>query len=72
VAYVPGAPTPSVLAVGPLGADYSTDEGQTWTRLAIEGLHAFSFSPTGARGWGVGEDGRIAKLDGKWDQAPFP
>jgi photosystem II stability/assembly factor-like uncharacterized protein len=64
VAYVPGAPTPSVVAVGPLGADHSTDEGQTWTRLAIEGLHAFSFSPTGARGWGVGEDGRIARLDG--------
>ena len=64
VAYVPGAPTPSILAVGPLGADYSRDEGQTWTRMDILGLHAFSVSPTGARGWGVGEDGRIARLDG--------
>lgn len=64
VAYVPGAATPSLLAVGPLGADYSTDDGRTWTRMAIQGLHAFSFSPTGARGWGVGEDGRIARLDG--------
>src|SRR5206468_7073707 len=30
-AYVPGAAAPTVVAVGPKGADYSTDNGTTWT-----------------------------------------
>jgi photosystem II stability/assembly factor-like uncharacterized protein len=62
VAYVPGAPTPSLIAVGPTGADYSNDEGRTWTAIAGAGYHAFSFAPRAAVGWGVGENGRIAKL----------
>jgi len=63
VTWVPGAAAPSLLAVGPLGADYSTDEGQTWTRMDIQGLHAFSFSPGGTLGWGVGENGLIARFE---------
>jgi photosystem II stability/assembly factor-like uncharacterized protein len=69
VAYLPGTAgtTTGLVAVGPLGADYSPDEGKTWTRLDVRGLHAFAFAPAtspGVVGWGVGEGGRIARLEG--------
>jgi len=72
VAYVPGGAgaTTGLVAVGPSGADYSPDEGRTWTRMDVRGLHAFAFAPLttqGVVGWGVGERGRIARLEGlKW------
>lgn len=62
VAYVPRAPTPSLIAVGPSGADLSTDDGRTWHAIDGDGFHAFSFAPGGVVGWGVGESGRIARL----------
>ena len=34
VAYLPGASTPTLIAVGPQGADQSTDDGRTWTPMA--------------------------------------
>jgi photosystem II stability/assembly factor-like uncharacterized protein len=37
VAYVPHAATPSIIAVGPSGADYSDDDGQTWQPLEVSG-----------------------------------
>ena len=52
----------SWIAVGPQGADWSDDDGRTWTAIAGDGFHAFSFSPTGHIGWGAGERGRIARL----------
>jgi photosystem II stability/assembly factor-like uncharacterized protein len=61
VAFVPGS-NASWIAVGPSGADWSTDEGRSWTGIVGEGYHAFSFAPGGRVGWGVGERGRIAKL----------
>lgn len=61
VAFVPHSST-SWIAVGPQGADWSDDDGRTWTAIAGAGFHAFSFSPTGHVGWGVGERGRIARL----------
>jgi photosystem II stability/assembly factor-like uncharacterized protein len=62
VAYVPGEAT-SLIAVGPQGADWSTDDGHTWSAVEGMGFHTFGFSKTGAVGWGAGSQGRIAKLD---------
>jgi photosystem II stability/assembly factor-like uncharacterized protein len=61
VAFVPKA-TGAVVAIGPSGGDYSSDNGRTWTPLAGAGFHAFSFAPSGGVGWGVGEKGSIGKL----------
>jgi photosystem II stability/assembly factor-like uncharacterized protein len=61
VAFVPRSKS-SWIAVGPQGADWSDDDGLTWMAIPGGGFHAFSFSPTGATGWGVGETGRIARL----------
>jgi photosystem II stability/assembly factor-like uncharacterized protein len=60
------APIPSMprawIAVGPSGADVSEDEGRTWTAVPGAGYHAFSAAHAGRVGWGVGENGRIARL----------
>ena len=51
------------LAVGPNGADYSGDDGRTWTPARpISGLHAVSLTRTGKSGWAVGEEGRIVRV----------
>ena len=55
---------PSWLAVGPSGADLSTDDGRTWTPVPGPGFHTFSFVPNSSVGWGAGSQGRIAKLEG--------
>jgi len=62
VAYVPGQPR-SVIAVGPSGADYSTDDGEHWTPLEGPGYHTFSFGRTGRFGWGAGEKGAVGRLE---------
>ena len=56
--WVPDAPTPTVFAVGPGGADYSTDGGASWQTAAQETYWAVSFASLGA-GWAVGPEGRI-------------
>ena len=61
VAHLPGD-TASWIAVGPKGADVTEDDGKTWTRVAGDGYHAFSFAPKSRVGWGVGEQGKIGKL----------
>lgn len=58
--YVPGASTPTLVAVGPSGADISSDDGETWKSLQGPGFHAVDFAGPGA-GWAVGEVGRIAR-----------
>lgn len=58
IAFVPHSQS-SWIAVGPLGADWSDNDGRSWDAIAGEGYHAFAFSPTGHVGWGVGEHGRI-------------
>ena len=66
VAYVPGVSTPTLLAVGPSGADYSRDDGLTWTPVPGPGFHALAIAPIpldGAVGWAVGSNGRIGRLD---------
>ncbi len=60
VAWVPGAEG-SLLAIGPTGADWSSDDGHTWAPLAGPGFDTFSFAPEGRVGWAAGLGGRIAK-----------
>ncbi|HEX8634146.1 MAG TPA: hypothetical protein VF703_08360 [Pyrinomonadaceae bacterium] len=55
-----GAPV-FLVAVGPSGSDYSTDEGASWRSFGAEGFHTASFTRTGAAGWAAGEQGRVAK-----------
>lgn len=61
VQYVPHA-SRSLVAVGPQGADYSTDDGQSWTPIPGTGFHTFSFSPSGKVGFGAGGRGSLGKL----------
>ena len=63
VAFQPGASTPTLIAIGPQGADRSIDDGRTWTPLAgATGLHTFAFAKQGRLGWGAGENGRLMRL----------
>lgn len=68
VAHVPGTEA-TWLAVGPSGADISTDDGQTWAPVAGPGYDTFSFAPGRPFGWGAGSGGRIGRLEmtlGQW------
>lgn len=58
-AYVPG--THSVVAVGPGGVAFSTNEGQTWQRVDTTDTWAVAFATSG-EGWLVGPDGRIVHI----------
>lgn len=61
VAFVPGA-RQSLVAIGPAGADWSDDDGQTWKPIESAGFDTFSFAPRGGVGWAAGSRGRLAKL----------
>ena len=61
VAWVPGTKH-SLVAIGPSGADWSSDEGHTWSRIEAAGFDTFSFAAGGRVGWAAGQGGRIAKL----------
>jgi len=63
VAHRPGSKA-EWIAVGPQGADISVDDGATWTALPRAGFHAFSFAPNGRAGWGAGDRGAVARLEG--------
>ena len=62
VTYVPGMKTPRLVALGPSGGDYSTDDGRTWKPISGPGFDTFSFVPGRSIGWGAGAQGRIGKL----------
>ena len=62
VAYVPGAKTPALVALGPAGGDYSLDDGQTWSRIEGPGFDTFSFAPHKPIGWAAGANGALGKL----------
>lgn len=64
VVFVPGSHGRKVLAVGPAGADYSSDGGATWTSAGDAGYHAFSIAGGRNAGWGVGEKGIIGRVGG--------
>ena len=63
VAYVPGMKKPTLIAVGPAGADYSLDDGKTWKPIEGPGFDTFSFAPGKQLGWGAGAAGKIAQLN---------
>jgi len=60
VAFVPG--TKTLVALGPSGGDYSTDDGRTWTPITGPGFDTFSFVPGKQIGWGGGDKGKIGRL----------
>jgi len=60
VAYVPGSKT--LVAVGPAGGDYSTDDGKTWTPLEGPGFDTLSFAPRKSVAWASGAKGILARL----------
>jgi photosystem II stability/assembly factor-like uncharacterized protein len=70
VAYVPvttqSRQASMLVAVGPSGADYSTDDGRTWKQLEGPGFDTLSFVRSHKSGWPVGwaagAAGNIAKL----------
>jgi photosystem II stability/assembly factor-like uncharacterized protein len=62
VTWVPSAGTRAALAVGPTGADWSSDDGLTWTPLQSDGFDTISIVPHGTVGWAAGQGGRISKL----------
>jgi photosystem II stability/assembly factor-like uncharacterized protein len=61
VAYVPVDPG-AAIAVGPQGADLTTDDGRSWTPIEGPGFHAFAFAPKSRTGWGAGAHGAIGRL----------
>ncbi|MFN2510825.1 MAG: WD40/YVTN/BNR-like repeat-containing protein [Pyrinomonadaceae bacterium] len=70
VAYVPVTSrlrlTSMLVAVGPSGADYSTDDGRTWKQLEGPGFDTLSFVQARGVGWPIGwaagAGGSIGKL----------
>jgi len=60
VAYVPG--TTTLIALGPSGGDYSTDDGRTWSPIEGPGVDTFSFAHGQRFGWGSGARGIIGRL----------
>lgn len=44
-AYVPGAPSPTIVAVGPGGMDVSTDDARTWATVDTASYWAVGFAP---------------------------
>ncbi len=62
-AYVPGANPTAIVAVGPGGAAYSRDEGDTWITIDKFDYWSVGFASPRA-GWAVGAKGRITKLSG--------
>jgi photosystem II stability/assembly factor-like uncharacterized protein len=61
-AFVPGAPTPTLVAVGPTGIAVSTDFAATWTTVDTLSHWSVTFGAPGV-GWAVGPDGRVTRID---------
>jgi photosystem II stability/assembly factor-like uncharacterized protein len=61
VSWVPAAPTPTLVAVGPRGVGFSIDEGRTWTPLDTLNHWGVAFAAPD-RGWAVGPAGRITRI----------
>ena len=62
VAYVPGMKTPSLVAVGPSGTDYSVDDGRTWIQLDGPGFDTLSFVRNRPIAWAAGARGSLGRL----------
>lgn len=60
-AWVPGAPEPTLVAVGPGGVAITTDAAGTWTVLDTLNHWSVGFASP-KRGWAVGPGGRITAI----------
>lgn len=60
-AFVPGAPTPTLVAVGPGGLALTADDAATWTPLDTLNHWGVAFAAPDA-GWAVGPGGRITRI----------
>ena len=49
------------MAIGPTGADWSDDDGRTWSAIDAAGFDTFSVSRDGSAGWASGAGGRISR-----------
>ena len=65
VCFVRGATQPMVVAAGPTGSDLSLDGGNSWKPLGKIGFHAVGFLGLPDAGWGVGDEGTIARFVGQ-------
>ncbi|HET6639400.1 MAG TPA: hypothetical protein VFH82_11545 [Gemmatimonadota bacterium] len=61
-AFLPGAPTPTLVAVGPSGVAVSTDFATTWATVDTLEHWSVAFGAPGV-GWAVGPSGRISRID---------
>jgi photosystem II stability/assembly factor-like uncharacterized protein len=61
VAFIPSRPGTAV-AVGPSGADYSTDSGRTWTPIEGPGFHTLAVARGTRTVWGAGEKGTVGRI----------
>lgn len=61
--FVPGARTPTVVAVGPNGSAWSRDFGASWAVIDTANYWSVGFA-SGRAGWAVGTQGRITRLGG--------
>ncbi len=62
ISYVPNQPTPTLVAAGPKGLDYSQDNGQTWNSISTENYWSVAFAPSG-KGWATGTEGKILRIE---------
>ena len=65
VTYVPAANGLALLAVGPSGSDWSTDDGRTWTAIPTpaRGLHTYSHARGTGVGFAAGGRGQLARFE---------
>ncbi len=60
--FVPGAPTPTLVAVGPSGVALSTDFADSWATIDTLAHWSVDFGGP-STGWAVGPEGRITRID---------
>jgi len=59
--YVPYAPTPTLVSVGPRGMAVTTDQGESWTTLSEGNYWSVAFvNPQ--TGWAIGPGGRVTSV----------
>jgi photosystem II stability/assembly factor-like uncharacterized protein len=61
VAFIPSLPGTAV-AVGPSGADYSSDSGRTWTSIEGPGFHTLAVARGTRTVWAAGEKGTVGRI----------
>ena len=61
VAFIPSRPG-TAIAVGPSGADYSTDAGRTWASIDGPGFHTLAVAKGTRTAWAAGEKGIVGRI----------